>query len=86
MKITLSKQQWKMIGKKMGWIKTTQSKTAEIINDIRKGIDPYFGLSAFRASNMADYELMSSTMSDMMNVYKINENDAADIIQTLTHE
>jgi len=33
MKITLSKQQWEFIGKKTGWIKTTQTKTVELIDE-----------------------------------------------------
>jgi len=86
MKIIISKLQWESIGCKTGWIKTAQSKTAKIINDIRKGLDPFFGLSHFHTSNMADYELMSSTISDMTSVYGINEEEAASIIQTLTHE
>ena len=34
---------------------------------------------------MADYTLMSTTIEDMVAVYDINEVEAADIIQSLTH-
>jgi len=84
MKIILSKQQWELIGKKTGWIKTAQSNIDKIINDIRKGIDPFFGMSHFHASNMADYTLMSNTISDLMDVYGINEQAKSGISSKFT--
>ena len=57
----------------------------KIIVNIRNGSDRYFGYGHFHQSNMADYMLMSTTIEDMVNVYGINEVEAADIISTLTH-
>ena len=61
----------------------------KLINEIEKniinGTDKYFGYAHFDASNMADYTLMSSTISDMTSVYKIDKVEAAEIITHLTH-
>ena len=61
------------------------AKIKQIEKDIIEGTDEYFGYSHFDASNMADYTLMNSTISDMVTVYGINEVEAAEIISTLTH-
>ena len=61
------------------------NKTSKIIQDIKSGEDEYFGYGHFHTSNMSDYTLMSSTIGDMVAVYNINEVEAADIIQALTH-
>lgn len=60
-------------------------KTKEIIKSIVEGKNEYFGYSHFDASNMADYTLMSCTINDLASVYDINEVQAAEIIQSLTH-
>ena len=60
-------------------------KVNKIVEDITSGQDKYFGMGHFHISNMTDYTLMSSTIEDMINVYDINEVQAADIIQALTH-
>jgi hypothetical protein len=90
MKITLSKKQWELIGKKTGWIKSAikenPNKIRKIIEDIKSGSDQYFSYKHFHSSNMADYSLMSSTINDMVAVYGISEEDAANIVQALTHE
>jgi hypothetical protein len=61
------------------------TKVEKIIKDIISGQDSYFGYAHFHASNMADYTLMSSTISDMCQVYEIEESQAAEIVQALTH-
>lgn len=61
------------------------SKIEKIIIKIKNGTDNYFGYSHFDASNMADYTLMSTTISDLTSVYDINEVEAVNIIETLTH-
>lgn len=61
------------------------SDSASIINSIVGGHDPYFGYSHFALGNMKDYTLMSSTINDIAQVYDINEVEAAEIVQTLTH-
>ena len=91
MKIALSKRQWEFIGQQAGWVKKAQDdndtpNAAEIIASIKDGSNPYFGYSHFDASNMADYSLMSATIRDLRDVYGISEEDAADIVQSLTHE
>jgi len=61
------------------------SLTEKIIEDIISGEDNYFGYAHFHISNMADFTLMSSTISDMVAVYNIREEDAIEIIKALTH-
>lgn len=61
------------------------SKIQTIIRDIVSGKDPYFGRAHFHVSNMADYTLMSHTIRDMVGVYGINEEQAVQIIEALTH-
>jgi len=58
----------------------------QIIKDIMDGTDLYFGYAHFDSSNMADYTLMSTTISDMVSVYGIREEEAAEIVQELTHD
>lgn len=60
-------------------------KVNDIVKNILDGTDKYFGYAHFDASNMADYTLMSSTINDMVAVYDINECQAVDVIQALTH-
>lgn len=62
-----------------------KDKLYQIKEDIISGKDEYFGYSHFDASNMADYTLMSTTIEDMVAVYGINEVEAAEIIEYLTH-
>lgn len=57
----------------------------KIQENIITGADKYFGYSHFDASNMADYTLMSATISDMAAVYDISESEAGEIITNLTH-
>ena len=59
--------------------------TQKIIQSIVDGNNEYFGYAHFDKSNMADYTLLSHTISDLTNVYDINEIEAGDIIQILTH-
>jgi hypothetical protein len=62
-----------------------KTKVEKIQEDIISGKDSYFGYAHFHSSNMADYTLMSSTISDMVQVYEIEESQAAEIVQALTH-
>ena len=61
-------------------------KVAGIIKGIMDGSDKYFGYGHFDVSNMEDYSMMSDTINDMVSVYPINEEEAAQIIETLTHD
>ena len=65
--------------------KMKKTKVYNIIDSIVKGENEYFGYSHFDASNMADYTLMSYTIKDLASVYDINEMQAVEIIQALTH-
>ena len=60
-------------------------KLDKIIKGIMDKTDTSFGYAHFSASNMADYTLMSHTIKDMAYVYEINEHEAGEIIQSLTH-
>ena len=60
-------------------------KVREIIESITNGDNEYFGYSHFDAYNMADYTLMSHTIRDLTSVYDINEMEAGEIIEALTH-
>jgi len=60
-----------------------KTKVGKIIEDIICKRDPYFGYAHFDASNMADYSMMSDTISDMCQVYDIEESQAAEIVQSL---
>ncbi len=84
-KITLSKKEWTNIGKKAGWIEIANT-VSQIIENIKNGTDPHFGYSHFHESNMSDYDIMSGTINDMVEVYGVNEEDAIDIINSLTHK
>ena len=57
----------------------------KIIESIVNGTNEYFGYSHFHSSNMADYTLMNSTIGDLTSVYPIEESQAGEIIQALTH-
>jgi hypothetical protein len=57
----------------------------DIIDSIRSGTNQYWGLGHFHISNMSDYDMMSSTVDDLVSIYDINELQAADIISALTH-
>lgn len=57
----------------------------DIIHLIRENESSYFGYSHFDRSNMADYDMMKDTVRDLIDVYDVDEQQAADIIQTLTH-
>ena len=93
MKIKISKSQWEGIGKKAGWISKPENKNIkvakvdveEIIKSIMEKRNQYFSYRHFCASNMADYSLMSSTIEDLASVYGINEIEAGEIVQKLTH-
>jgi len=61
-------------------------KVAGLIKAIMDGTDPYYGYGHFDTSNMADYGLMSDTINEMVSVYGINEEQAAQIIEALTHD
>jgi hypothetical protein len=61
------------------------SLVEKIREDIISGKDKFFGYAHFHSSNMADYTLLSSTISDMVSVYDIEESQAAEIITMLTH-
>ena len=56
-----------------------------IVNSIMSKHDPYFDYAHFALGNMKDYTLMSSTINDIAQVYDINEVEAAEIVQELTH-
>lgn len=60
-------------------------KLDKIIKDIIDEKDNNFCYSHFDKSNMADYTLMASTISDLVYCYGISETEAADIITYLTH-
>jgi len=62
-----------------------KDKISEIINSIREGRNEYYSYSHFSLDNMHDYTLMSSTINDLAAVYHIDEVQAADIVQALTH-
>jgi hypothetical protein len=89
MKITLSKKQWEFVGKQAGWMKKAQDdgevSVTGIIDSIRNNTNEYFGYGHFHTSNMADYTMMSSTMQDLVDVYGIDESQASEIVQALTH-
>jgi len=85
MKIKLSKSQWELIGKTAGWIKTANISISEIIQSIKENRNQYFSYKHFCSENMSDYTLMQSTVNDLADVYGISEEDAADIVQSLTH-
>ncbi len=75
-----------MAKKTIGSVKIAEgSKVDEVIKSIESGEDQYFGVAHFHVSNMADYTLMSTTISDMVGVYDINEEEAVQIIEALTH-
>ena len=63
----------------------SQDNVSNIIARIKAGDDQYFGYEHFHVSNMSDYSIMSDTINDMVAVYNIDETQAADIIQSLTH-
>ena len=56
-----------------------------LIAEIIAGENKYFSYSHFVVSNMSDYTLMSATIQDIATVYDINEVDAVEIVQSLTH-
>jgi hypothetical protein len=89
MKIKMSKSQWERIGKKAGWMKVAQhakeNSINEIIDSIRNKKNEYFSYSHFDTSNMSDYSMMSDTIGDLVAVYGIGEEQAAEIVQALTH-
>ena len=60
-------------------------KKQDIIKNIMEKTNEYFGYSHFVLSNMADYTLMSCTITDLTSVYDINECEAVEIIEALTH-
>lgn len=59
--------------------------TSEIIESIKNGTNELWSYEHFHSSNMADYTLMSCTISDLVGIYGIDEAEAVDIIQALTH-
>ena len=65
--------------------KKNKKSVAQIIAGIRSGTDEYYDVGHFHSSNMADYGMMSDTINDMCAVYGIEESQAADIVQALTH-
>ena len=60
-------------------------KVKDIEKRIREGRDPYFDYGHFDKSNMSDYTLMSTTISDMVELYDINEEEAVNLVTLLTH-
>lgn len=60
-------------------------KSNLIIDEIIAGENKYFSYSHFVVSNMSDYTLMSTTIQDLTAVYDINEVEAAEVVQSLTH-
>ena len=67
-------------------IKTAQKvDIAEIIKSIKERRNEYFSYNHFSTSNMSDYSLMQSTIEDLVSLYGINEVDAGEIVQALTH-
>lgn len=57
----------------------------KIKEDIKQGKDNSFSYEHFSADNMKDYEIMKWTVGDMMIVYNINEVEAINILDILTH-
>jgi len=57
----------------------------KIIKEIKEDRNNYFGYSHFDESNMVDYTLMSCAIQDLIDVYGINEVEAADIVTALIH-
>ena len=82
----LNERDWKRYGSLKKKTAQESGKVEKIIADIKSGENEYFDYSHFDTSNMADYTLMSTTMEDLMSLYDINEQEAADLIQTLTHK
>jgi len=60
-------------------------RVKELIDEIVSGENKYFSYAHFVVSNMSDYTLMSTTIQDIATVYDINEVEAADVVQSLTH-
>jgi len=60
-------------------------KVENLINEIIAGENKYFSYSHFAVSNMSDYTLMSYTIQDLTSVYPIDEVEAVEIIEALTH-
>ena len=60
-------------------------KLDKIKKDIIQGKDDNFCYSHFDKSNMADYTLMSSTIEDMVYCYNIDEVEASNLVNDLTH-
>lgn len=58
----------------------------EIIQSIKRDDNPYFGYRHFHSSNMSDYTMMKGTIEDLTDVYDIDEQEAASIVQALTHD
>jgi len=61
------------------------NKVEKIIEDIINGNDPYYDYSYFDSSDIDDYDLRNSTIEEMMAIYDINEQEAVEIIDALTH-
>jgi hypothetical protein len=59
--------------------------TQKIIDEITAGINPYFGYAHFEHSNMADYTLMATTITDLAEVYGLDESEAGEVVLALTH-
>jgi len=57
----------------------------KIVNEVLKAKNKYFDYAHFDSSNMADFTLMSTTISDLVSVYPIDEVEAGEIISQLTH-
>jgi len=78
----------KDVQKKMDESKVKEEKKSveDIIAGIKAGTDEYFSYGHFDTSNMADYTLMSSTISDMESVYGISPEEGAEVVQALTHK
>ena len=61
-------------------------KIEKIIKNIKEGKDDYFSYGHFHSSNISDYDLMRYTIEDMVYTYGINEFEAIEVIEALTHD
>ena len=86
MKIILSKKNWEEMGRKAGWMKKANVDISEIIKSIKENTNKFWNYGHFCSRNMTDYTLMKSTIEDLVAVYGISEEEAAIIVQSLTHK
>ncbi len=57
-----------------------------VVQGIQSGNDENFGIKHFCYSNMSDYATFSYTVQDLCDMYGLNEHEAIDVIEALSHE